>query len=250
MNKLDIKKNKIEERHDILIGSNSSFSVTEAFNNLKTNLAFSIPEKEDGSARVITITSSMPTEGKTTIATNLAVTCASTDSRVLIIDGDMRCPRVNKLFKKKNGKGLSDYLCGRANYEAVIKKTGITNLFAIFSGFNPPNPNQLLNHPKFKQLIEDMSKEYDYIIIDTPPLDTMSDCLVVAPNTDGVIVVVKNKVSTYPKVQAVIEKLEFSKCKILGLVLNEYNENSKASYYKGKYSYRYSSTNSYYGNKE
>ena len=228
-------------RVDRIISDKSPFSLVEAYRNLRTNLYFSIPGKEH--CKKIIFTSSMATEGKTTTAVNLAVTFAQTESRVLLIDCDLRKPRINKFLKIRGQKGLSTYLCGQSTLEEIIIETQYKNLSVIVSGIIPPNPSELIGAKEMSELITELENRFDYIIFDTPPLDTLSDTLVLVPYCDGVIIVTKHNVTTHPYLQKTIKKLEFANAKILGIVLNGYNVKSKYYYYKYEYKYKNDYTN-------
>jgi len=223
-------------RVDRIISDRSPFELVEAYRNLRTNIYFSIPGKE--LCKKIIFTSSMPTEGKTTTSVNLAVTFAQTDNRVLLVDCDLRKPRINKFLKIREKTGLSSYLCGQASIEEVVVKTKYNNLFVMVAGIIPPNPSELIGGKEMVELVAELEKRFDYIIFDTPPLDTVSDALVLVPLCDGVVIVAKHNVSTHPYLQKTIKKLEFANAKILGLILNGFNEKKKYSYYKYEYKFK------------
>ncbi len=193
------------------------FSVVEAYKSLRTNLQFSMKKK---GCNVIIITSTMPRDGKSTVAANIAVAFAQTDIKVLVIDCDMRKPRVNKFFNVPAIPGLSNLLAGLCTLEQGIKPTEYKNLNIITSGILPPNPAELLSSNDMKELIDSLKNEYDLIILDTPPVNIVSDAIAITAIADGVVLVVKHAVTTYPDIERAIKSLEFVNAKLLGVVLN------------------------------
>jgi capsular exopolysaccharide synthesis family protein len=234
----------LSNRIDRIITDQSPFALVEAYRNLRTNLFFSVPGKD--CCKKIILTSSMATEGKTTTSVNLAITFAQTDNRVLLVDCDLRKPRINKFLKIREKSGLSSYLCGQAKIEDIVLKTKFNNLSVIVAGIIPPNPSELIGGKEMCELVAELEKNFDYIIFDTPPLDVVSDTLILVPLCEGVVIVSKHNVTTHPVLQKSIKKLEFANAKILGLVLNGYNEKKSYKYYKYDYKYK----NEYMNKKE
>ncbi len=201
-------------------GSNVStnrFSVVESYKTLRTNLQFSMTKK---GCNAIIITSTMPRDGKSTVAANTAVAFAQTDIKVLIIDCDMRKPRINKFFNIPAVPGLSNVLAGLCEAKESIHASEYKNLSIIPSGILPPNPAELLMSTAMEELMDALRLEYDLIILDTPPVNIVSDALAVTKVTDGVVLVVRHAVTSHPDVEKSIKSLEFVNAKILGIVLN------------------------------
>ena len=226
-------------REDYLVDEESSFALIESFRDIKANITFSVPKKGSGKANCIAITSASEAEGKSTVSSNLAATYARAGAKVLLIDCDMRRPRVKKFFATGKKTGLSNYLCGIAKKDEIIEETSIENLFIISGGAIPPNPNELLSIPTFSELLDELSSDFEYIFIDTPPLDSVSDCLLVAPHTDGLIIVARYKSTSHVVLGHVMEQLEFAKIKVLGFIMNDYNYKSDSYGYGKKYKYNY-----------
>ena len=237
------KKNVPELRTDFLLDDKSNFFLLESFRNLMAGVGFSVL-KQEGFATVLSVTSSNAMEGKSVITANLAWTCAQAGKRVLIIDCDLRKSRQNQFFGNVTTNGLSKYLCGQCELEDVIAHTEYNRLDAIFAGIAPPNPIELLQNGRFRQLLDDVKLKYDMVLIDTPPIDVVSDALIVIPMTDGVLYVVTEKSSTHSGLQRGLEQLAFAKIKVLGFVLNRDEEEYEIKKY-GKIS-KYSHYNGYY----
>ena len=173
-----MKKNKKDVRSWVPNGKDASVMSQESFNTIRTNLRFSTVDKEG--ANVIGVTSSFPAEGKSYCSINIAYSIARSGSKVLLLEGDLRKPTLSyKLKMRTNGiKGLTDLLCGLTNVkEAIVKSNLHENLDVMFSGNVPPNPQELLGSNRMVKLVEALSSAYDYIIIDLPPVISVSDAL-------------------------------------------------------------------------
>ena len=219
------------------------FKTKEAYKTLRTNVQFCGDD-----VKVISITSCVPNEGKSMVSFNLAVSIAETGKKVLFIDADLRKSVLIGRYKiNKAIKGLTQYLSGVEELDSVKYTTNVENLDMILSGPVPPNPAELLNNEKFTALVEITKKEYDYVVIDTPPIGQVIDPAIVAQQTDGVIFLVSQANVSYKYAQKQIEQLKRSGCRILGAVLNKVDPEGKGSYYggyygkyyKGKYGYGY-----------
>lgn len=223
--------------------SDLDFKTKEAYKTLRTNVQFCGDD-----VKVISITSCVPNEGKSMVSFNLAVSIAETGKKVLFIDADLRKSVLIGRYKiNKAIKGLTQYLSGVEELDSVKYTTNVENLDMILSGLVPPNPAELLNNEKFTALVEITKKEYDYVVIDTPPIGQVIDPAIVAQQTDGVIFLVSQANVSYKYAQKQIEQLKRSGCRILGAVLNKVDPEGKGSYYggyygkyyKGKYGYGY-----------
>jgi polysaccharide biosynthesis transport protein len=212
--------------------------ITSAFEILQTNLSFSLSDK---TLKVIVISSSIPGEGKSFTSANLAVAISQLGKRVLLIDGDMRLPRQHKVWNVPNLKGLSNILVGQANFKNATQEVLVT-LDILSAGSIPPNPLTLLESQVMANLIKEASQEYDFVIIDAPPLTAVADPLKLGQLADGMVLVVRPGVGTTESVSAAKELLKQSGQVVLGMVINGVNEqNSYGSYY-----YR----DGYYGNRK
>ena len=212
------------------------FKTNEAYKRVRTNITFS---GED--IRVVAVTSSIPNEGKSEVSFRLAQAFAEDGKKVLYIDADIRkSVTVARYGVDRETKGLSHYLSGQTkNLEDVIYETNIDNLSMIFTGAKAPNPAELLGRPKFANMLKTLKEQYDFIILDCPPLGSVIDAVLVAKNCDGTILVIESDNVSYKMVQNVKKQLDQSDCKILGVVLNKVQTGGKGyyGYYKGYYGY-------------
>lgn len=210
----------------------------EAFNRLKTNIEFLTVEKEN---KVIAITSSVMGEGKSTISANTAVAMAGKDTKVLLIDGDLRRPMVHKLFNVSNQKGLTNTLQNN-EWDTYIIETPVQGLDILTAGSKPPNPVSFLNSPKMEAFLEITKKVYDIIIIDIPPVLIVSDALVISKYVDSLLLVVRSERSTIPEIMRTKSELEKIKAPLAGVVFNDYAPKTGGIYkygYSNGYHYHY-----------
>ncbi len=228
------KKVKKDSRMEYLITDDISFDVSEAFRHLKATLSVSMPKKTNGEGVTIMMTSACPEDGKTTVAVNLGLMHALSDAKVLLLDADVRKGRVARYFKKRPSPGLSDCLSGQATLEEVTRKTPINdNFFYISCGTHSPRPYELLESSEMKKLLKELKNKYDYIIIDTPPLLTLSDALALVPEVDGTVLVCRHEVSYVSDIAKTLNTLNFAKANVLGIVVNDYTtqEGERYKYY-------------------
>lgn len=207
--------------------------VTEAINTLRTNLFYM------NDVHVITMTSSLPREGKSVVSFSLARSFAALGKSTLYIDCDMRKSRMRSYYhikSKEKTMGLSEFLTRQS--DQLIYSTNIENLNVILSGKYPPDPSGILSSKYFATLIEQLKDKYDYIIIDTPPVSAAMDAQVVGRLSDGVVYVVKHNYVKSSLAKHCIDKLERSECKLLGIVCNSVDKDSSDSY-QGYYGYYY-----------
>ncbi len=228
---------KAAEGKDIrcnIIDKNTHFSVLEAYKTARTNLMYTLTN-EEGCKRIL-FTSAMPSEGKSTTSINLAITFAQTGAKVLIIEADLRRPKLHKYLNLQNEYGISEYLGGFKGLREIVQKTDY-KLDCITGGTIPPNPSELLMLPAMKELLDEFSNEYDYIFVDSPPINVVTDPVSLAPLMTGVVVVVKQNQTDSDSLRRAIASLEFSKAKILGYFLNSSAELRHYTYNRYKYNY-------------
>ena len=238
---LKSKKKKALETFEVLSAS-SSFAYAEAFKTLRTNIEFVASDK----SKVIMTLSTLAGEGKTTVSINLAIALAQSSKKVLLIDCDMRRPKIQRYLRIKHSSqyGLSTVLNGTSEYEQAIGLLDDLGIYIMLAGPTPPNPSELLSSDKCKEMFKILSERFDYIICDTPPVSIVSDALVLSKNTDGAIFVVRQDYARTSQIKEVIEKLNTVDVKLLGSVLNNYEEKTASGY---KYSYdKYYRYGSYY----
>lgn len=210
-------------------------SLLEAYRAIGTYIQFASPERPP---KVMLTTSAKRAEGKTTTSVNLATVLASSQGRGIIIDGDLRKPAVHKVFELDNSSGLTAFLTGHIDFDSgLIQETKIPNLDVITAGIIPPNPSQLLDSSRMRELINALVPLYSFIIIDAPPVLGLSDTLILSTMTDGVVIVVRAGDTARDSVVQARKLLKGVNSKILGVVLNGVRE-SDLKY--GSYSYYYS----------
>lgn len=210
------------------------FAVVEAYKAIRTNLTFLLAASE---TKVFGITSPEAGEGKSTTSVNMAIAFSQLGDKVLLIDADMRRSSIHKKLKVENNVGLSNVLAGFNKYTEAITHISDT-LDVITAGQVPPNPSELLGSARFKELVETVGKEYGYVIIDTPPVDVVTDALVIAPHTAGLVLVVKDQVTPTDAIRRAIEAAEFADINVLGAIMNAANPKSGGRYGYRKYGYR------------
>ncbi|MDF2800612.1 MAG: hypothetical protein K0S61_515 [Anaerocolumna sp.] len=206
-----------ENTPDIGFNTSNKFFVTEAYKSLRTNLRFTL--RNDGCKKLI-VCSPVPEDGKSTTSTNLAITIAQANHRVLLIDCDLRKGRLHNFFHVKSTPGISDCLSGIVSISDVIYKTSLENLNLLPMGSIPPNPTELMSSDQMENLIKNLEKDYDYIIMDTPPINVVSDSLSLVKVTDGVILVVREGKTSYTNIERALSKYNFAKANVLGFTLN------------------------------
>ncbi|MEB8121497.1 polysaccharide biosynthesis tyrosine autokinase [Staphylococcus xylosus] len=202
--------------------------ISEKFRGIRTNILFSTA---DNGVQTIVFTSEKPAAGKSTISANVAITYAQAGYKTLLIDGDMRKPSQHYLFNTDNMDGFSNLIINNTDYNKAIHKTDIVNLDLLTSGPIPPNPSELIGSEKSLEVFEYLRSEYDFVIIDTPPVNTVTDAQLFSEIAKYVVYVVdvqKNDRNAIKKGKELIEK---AGAKILGVVLNKAPEDKSSSYY-------------------
>ncbi len=208
------------------------FAVSESYKSIRTNLLFLL--SGISGCKTIVVSSPKAGDGKTTNAINVAIALSQLGKRVLLIDADLRRPSICKKLKLENNSGLSGILAGFAKPdECVVPVSG--SLYVLPAGSTPPNPSEMLASTVMDKLVDDFKLVYDYIVIDSPPLGLVSDTLVIAPKTDGVVLVVKEKVTKHDDFGKVLDGLKLANVRILGVVLNSTTAQEKYSAYKDVY---------------
>lgn len=209
--------------------------VAESYRSFRTNIQYSSFDEE---YRVLVITSAEPGEGKSTTSGNLSLSMAEGEKSVILIDCDMRKPSIHKSFKLSNVKGLSDIIVGKERIEDVVVKYN-KNLTILTSGKTPPNPAEMLGSKVMSALIEELKKKYDYIILDTPPVQAVADAQILSTKADGTILVVRADRTKKDSVRNAINLIKKVNGNIIGTVLNGIEvKKSEYNYYYGERSKR------------
>ncbi|WP_201308370.1 CpsD/CapB family tyrosine-protein kinase [Companilactobacillus farciminis] len=217
-------------------------TVSEQFKTIRTNIQFSSVDKK---LKSILFTSSAPSEGKSTVSNNVAVTWAKQGDKVILIDADLRRPTMHKTFNLSNKFGLSNYLLGNAELEDVVQKTMVDNLYVITSGPIPPNPSELLGSMRTKDLLVRLADKFDLLILDAPPANSVTDAQVLSTKVDGVVLVVPQGIAEKSGVAHAQQALETVHANILGFVMNRVIRESTGYY--GGYGYYGGHYGGYYG---
>lgn len=210
-----------------ILNEQSPFAMKEAYRTLRTNIRFAL--RGEG-CKKFCITSSSQGEGKSITILNLAITFAETGHKVLLIDADLRRPAINRLLVEKATPGLSNVLAGLTDETEVLRKEVRPNLDIIFSGDIPPNPAELLDSDRMKELLDKLSRRYDYILVDTPPVNVVSDACVVANLLDGVLLLARQGRSRKESLKRAVNNLELAGVKLLGCVFNGVPHEVKSIY--------------------
>ena len=206
--------------------------ISEQYRAIRTNIEYS---NVDQNTKTILVTSSDKNEGKTTTVSNLAVSFANLNKKVLLIDCDLRNASIHKMFKINNIYGLTDILAKDRAVDKCIQETELENLYVLTAGAIPPNPAEILSSEKMKNLIEDLKNIYDYIFIDTPPIGLVTDAGVLSSFTDGVVLVVKSESVEKKYLEETKKKLDAVDARILGAILNSYKSEQKDYNYYSYY---------------
>ncbi|OGW93623.1 MAG: hypothetical protein A3K16_00815 [Omnitrophica bacterium RIFCSPLOWO2_01_FULL_45_24] len=226
-----------ELEKDIFVSIKPKDPIAEAYKSIRTRLSLSSTEEHP--LKSVLITSPGPQEGKTITLCNLSIALAQNQKRVLLIDADMRKPRLHKVFKKENVSGLSSLLSGQAVFDNIIQKTDITNLYFISGGILPPDPSELLASGKTKESIAKAGEKFDFVLIDSPPIGILTDATILSSIVDGIIVVVESGKTSKKVLARVCQIINESKTHVIGLLLNKISITPVNNYY----SYYYGNSN-------
>ena len=210
-----------------VVEKNPKSVAAEAYRSLRTNIQYSSFDKE---YKTILVTSANPGEGKSTTAGNLALTLAEGEARVLLVDCDMRKPSVHKNFRVTNTYGISDVLLQKKKVMEVAHKYN-ENLYIITAGKIPPNPAEMIASKAMTLFLEEMKEHFDYIVLDTPPVQAVADSQILSTKVDGSLFVVRAGVTKKDEVQSAIAALKKVNANIIGTVLHAIDNNTNKYYY-------------------
>ncbi len=196
----------------------NTFQIVEAYKNIRINLLYTLVGSEK---KVVLVSSSLKNEGKTTTAANLAMSISQNGARVLLIDADLRKSRQHKLFRVPNQNGLSKLVIDQCTLSEAIVKNVKPGFDLLTSGPLPPNPSEILGSKKMKELISQLADMYDYILLDTPPLNIVSDALTLIDVAAGIVLVSRQKVTQYSDLQRAVDSIKNVNGTLLGVVIND-----------------------------
>lgn len=234
------------EEEQRTFGAGLNFAAAEAYRLLRTNVLFALPFASLGegqTCRIIGVTSSLSGEGKSTTALNLAYTLARSGRKILLVEADMRLPTISKRLGLEENRGLSNLLAGMCGAEGIAQPSGLHDLLWVLSaGEVPPNPSELLGTWRMRDVINHFAAYFDFILLDLPPVNEVSDALVVSRLTQGMIVVVRQGYATRSSVADAMRQLSYVDAKVLGFVMTHTDGQGGKygkykSYYKSKHSY-------------
>ncbi|WP_149361172.1 polysaccharide biosynthesis tyrosine autokinase [Lolliginicoccus suaedae] len=229
---------KDREKYPAINFADTRSTGAEAYRSLRTNLKFL---NIDDAPQVITITSCLPGEGKTTTAANIALVLAEAGHSVCLLEGDLRRPRITKYLGLVQAVGFTTVLAGQASLEEVLQPTSVNGVFVIGSGSIPPNPSELLSSSHARNIIDELRGQFDYVVIDAPPLLPVSDAAVLAKMSDGALMVVRHGKTKREELRRALIDLDKVGATILGTVLTMIPQNATSGY---EYSYYYESDTS------
>lgn len=214
--------------------------ISESYKNVRANLMFALAGQKCEGAKILLFTSAEQGDGKTTTCVNLAAAFADSGAKVLVVDADLRRPRMERcIYSEKKRKGLADVLGGFVNLSDVIDSPEICKFDCLFSGSIPPNPSELLMLESVSDLFQELAKQYDYIFVDTPPVGIVSETLYLTQFVTGVVLVTKKGKTHIRKMQDAVASLNFAQANILGIVLNGSIDPMARTYYRSKARYYY-----------
>ena len=222
---------------DMIVHREPRSTVAECCRTIRTNLTF---QSADRPLRAIAVTSAMPRDGKSTVAISLGITIAQSGRRVLLVDTDLRKPRLQRAFGVPLGAGVTSVIAGEASLEEAVQTTDVPGLTLLQCGPIPPNPSELLHTRRFAELLEEARSKFDMIIFDTPPLGAVTDPAIISTCVDGVIVVIRARSTTRAGVSAALRQLHDVSARVVGAVLNDVDLTDSSygsyySYYRGYY---------------
>lgn len=253
-NKKSVKDNSSSfSRNDQkkILSADSSFVIKEAYNLIRTNLLFT---QQGEKCPIFVVSSPTANNGKSINSINMAISFAQMGKRTLLIDADMRNPTIHRMFSIPVKNGLSEILAGLTD-SITVTRTDIENLSVLTAGKNPPNPAELLSSARMDKLLDFVKAHYDCVIVDTPPINLVTDSAAFAQRATGYIIIVKYDTTDIQDVRTAVNTLKNIDANILGFVLNDVNATGQrySSYYKrgyrSKYRYNYYNYNNYNYNK-
>lgn len=221
----------LSSQHENVLSEDSSFIVKEAYKSLRTNIMFSL---SDDGCKTIAVSSALASEGKSINCLNLAISFAETGVKVLLIDCDLRRPNVARLLNEKASPGFSNVLVHRNSLSDVIRNTPYKNLEVIMTGDLAPNPVELLGSKTMEKTLAELARVYDYIFLDTPPINLVTDTSILSKLVSGIILIVRQNETEKGALLYAVNQLKFVGAKILGFVLNGASEELGQGAYKYK----------------
>ncbi len=236
------RRNKNKKKTDskylnLLINKETPYYVVEAYKVMRTNLIYSLSTSDN---KIFAVSSANPGDGKSLTSANIAIALSQLSNKVILIDADMRKPVQHKIFKTKNNTGLSNVLGKMSKINDCICPSGVTDLDIMTAGPQPPNPSELLSSSQMEKLIAVLSEKYDYIIIDTPPINLVTDAMSIGKYLSGILLVISYGSTRSNEVEDMVKKIGFAEINMLGFVLNNVDKKYSAGTYYHRYAKYYS----------
>lgn len=220
------KRKKLE--NPLFVNDKPKSIISEKFRGIRSNIMFSRANDEITS---IIVTSEKSAAGKSVVSANIATTYAQAGYKTLIIDGDMRKPTQNYLFEEANYDGLSNLIIGKSDYDNAIRTTRVNNLDLLTSGPIPPNPSELIDSERFYEIYNELVQRYDFVLIDTPPVNTVTDAQVFIQYVGDTIIVIDSEDNNKNEVKRAKSLIDKASGKVIGAVLNKTSKDKSSSYY-------------------
>ena len=239
------KKSNSDERKTLL-DKEFPFYIVESYKAMRTNIVFSLSTSEK---KIFAVSSADPGEGKSTTSSNIAIALAQADHKVLLIDADMRKPVQHKIFKVKNKNGLSSVIGKMVTAQQCIHKDVVKNLDLLSAGPKPPNPSELLASEQAEKMMNELSEKYDYIVVDTPPVNVVSDAMGISKSLAGIFLVLKYGETTFDTTEKAMKKIQLADMNMLGFIVNDITGRHHGGYYF-RYKDKYGYSGYGYGNEE
>ena len=217
-----------------IINNDSKFAIVEGYKSARTSLVFSLVAENES---CVAVTSWSKGEGKSTATVNLAISFAKMGKSVLLIDTDLRRPNLHNLLKIRNESGLSEVVGQFVGFEEAVHRSVVPCLDVLTSGAIPPNPSELIGSTSFGSFINMVKNQYDYVILDTPPIGVVTDTLLLKEHIAGYVMIVREKVTSHGDVEKAIQSIELADSKILGFLKVGCSLQDRKKYKKGNYNY-------------
>ena len=211
------RNNRNRSKQSYVLCDETPFQAKEAYKALRTNVMFSLP---GAGCKCVGVTSSMPSEGKSTTAINLAISLSQIGKRVLLVDADMRIPSVAGRVNIKGTPGLSDFLVGEAKIDDAVRNVDEYKIHVLPAGKIPPEPTSLLEAKQLEHLFSALRKIYDFVIVDLPPVNSVPDAVILARYMDGYLMTVREKVTKHKEIVEALKQLKIANANIIGFVAN------------------------------
>ena len=217
---LDERRQRLKKSQEAILNKKTPFVIQEAYRTARTNIIFSLADSSE-KCKVLCITSSNAGEGKTTTSLNLAITFAQTGSKVLLIDADLRKPRIHQYLGVVKSDGLTTVLSKQKEFEDVVYHNLRPGLDCMTSGSIPPNPAELLGSESMEKLLDKLKLQYDYILIDTPPVTVVTDAVALSGYVSGIMLTVREGFTNYESIDQALSLLNIAKAKLIGFFIND-----------------------------